>query len=969
MLRHWPANLLALANHARFLIAILRSGCLLNPVASTLPIKFLGRRDGLPCGQVLDLTLDTRDCLWAATPAGLVYYDGARTRVYAEGDGLCSHGIRCVEAVEDGRVWVGSDAGIDIFLNGKVKPQTQPWIFGFVECIQHVSGKTWIGTAKGLVLHEDDAFTLLTDVPFAGRTINALVQVEDGALWVAPAGGGLYFYSAGRWQGLAEVDTANVGEIFCLAAGPAQTVFVGGSEGFGQLAAGDAAAEVRFWRAAKSLSFRVRAVHYADGELWIATADQLQLYIRRKRRWQLSSVILKQVLINNFLQDRLGNICMATETHGIAKISVLRKAIQRIETPGNQSVFSIGQGLKGRLVAGGGSASYWIAPDDNNSVRPIPGLQKKQIWDLLQTQAGTIYAAANSGLWCLEANEEPVLIGADNAVLSRPNRCLVIRDDALYVGTTGGCVVISSGLSMGNIKTQDNEPLGYVYTMILDPDQRLWVGTLGKGLWVEEGDCLCPVIGEGLTNTGNTYAIDARDDGTIVVVQNDSIYTIAPDRTIKLLARSEDAIAAWAIRWADDGTLWAGSTSGLTQYSANDGRIQRRVAGFLDLSDWEFLSSRGLFFESKDSLYCGLNSGLVHVDMHALEFIEQEPEAKIFEIKWQNTDAKIVDDVYVVESGRWSLEIRVFCGWFFDKEDVFYRFRLLGFDETWGDRTTRTSVTFNSLPPGYYQLEVQAQSTLTGHGLGPITQIMVIEVVPARRASNWLMAPLKSFRTVRLINRALFRNKRLHERTRELEREIQNRTADLERAKMKLETSNAELTSQAITDPLTGVGNRRHFDEALSTALASSAVNQSLLSLIILDIDHFKMYNDTYGHTMGDDCLIKVAQALKAALYRSTDLLARYGGEEFAIILSGVLTEDAIKLAERLRIAVERLAIPHKSSAVSSVVTISLGITTILNASLGGNPKIAAKLLIDSADEALYEAKEGGRNRYVFNEY
>lgn len=939
----------------------------MNPVSTTFPIKFLGRRDGLPSGQTLDLTLDAGGCIWAATAAGLVYYDGARTRVYASDHGLRSHGIRCVDAMPDGRLWVGSDAGIDIFNKNKAEPLEQPWSFGFVDCVQYVDGITWLGTASGLVLHDGDEFKLLTDVPFAGSTINALLQVDDGTLWVAPAGGGLYFFRDDKWHTFSETDMLNVGEIHCLALGPNQTVFAGGSGGFGGFAAESARGEVLFWRIAKDASSRVRSIHYSEGELWVATASQLELYARRKRRWQLSSVILKQVLIDNFLQDSLGNIWLATESHGIGKISMLRKAIRRIELPSNQGVFSIFRGQKGRLIAGGGQTSFWIAPDDNDSVRPIPGLQKKQVWDLLQGESGTMYAATDNGLWGVKENEEPFLIGADHAVLSRPNRCLLLRGDDLYVGTTGGGAIVSADLSVRPIPTTDDEALGYVYTMILDAKNRLWIGTLGKGLWVEEDGRLRSVVDDGLKATGNTYAIDARDDGTIAVVQDDRIHIISPDMTVRFLARSRHAIAGWAIRWANDGSLWTGSTSGLTQLNSEDGRIQRRVTAFLELSDWEFTTSRSLFFEDSNSMYCGLNSGLVKVDKKALESFEQAPEAKVFSIKWSNTQPKIVDKVYVVETGPWSLDVKVFCAWFFDEDDVFYRFRLLGFDQTWGESTDRARVTYNSLPPGYYQLEVQAHNRLTGPG--PIRQILTIEVLPPNWANNWLMAPVKYFRALQRINSALFRNRQLHERTRDLEREIKERTADLEQAKSRLESSNAELTSQTITDALTGVGNRRHFDNALATAIASASVNQTPLSLVLLDIDYFKPYNDTYGHTKGDDCLIMVARTLGSALYRSTDLLARYGGEEFAVILSGVVGPDALMLAERLRIAVQNIAIPHESSSIASVVTVSIGVTTILNESMGGDARISAQLLIDSADDALYEAKEGGRNRCSFKDF
>jgi diguanylate cyclase (GGDEF)-like protein len=932
-----------------------------------MPIKFIGRRDGLPSAQVLGLTLGPDGCIWAATVAGLVYHDGARTLVYTREHGLSSHGIRCVATRPDGRIWVGSDVGIDVFFNGGTEPLAQKWQYGFVESLLCVAEKTWLGTAKGLVLHDGDQFSLLTDVPFAGRTINAISQLDDGTIWVAPAGGGLFFYRDDRWHTFDAEMMREVGEIGCLAPGPRNSIFAGGSGGFGGFTGVGSSGETLFWKEAKNTSHRVRGLHYSAGELWLATSNQLELYVFHKRKWQLSSVVLKKVLVDNFLQDGLGNIWLATASHGIGKISILRKAIQRIELPDTQSVYAIALGLKGRLIVGGGEASYWIAPDDKDSIRPISALRHKQVWDVLQIPSGTMFAATDGGLLVIEENREPYIVGADQAELSRPNRCLLFRDNKLLVGTTGGAVTVSEDLSVAPLITENNESLGYVYTMVFDHNDRLWVGTLGKGLWYEENGELRSLATGGLIDTGNTYAIDVREDNTIAVVQDESIFIISPDMSIRLLTRSDEAIAAWTIRWANDGSLWIGSTNGLAQLNSEDGREQRRVTAFLDLSDWEFMASRSLYFEDGDVMYCGLNSGLVKVDKKALEDFKQAPKVKIFEINWVKTEPKIVDDVYVVESGRWSLDVRVFSAWFIDEDEVFYQFRLLGFDETWGEPTRRPRVTFNSLPPGYYQLEVRAQNRLTG--VGPIRSVMAIEVLPPNWANSWLMSGLKYFQALRRINNAMFRNRQLNERTRQLEREIEERTADLEQAKMQLESSNAVLTNQSITDALTGVGNRRHFDDVLATAIGSATINQTPLSLILLDIDYFKPYNDTYGHTKGDDCLIAVSQALASGMFRSTDLLARYGGEEFAVILGGVEKKDAMMMAERLRSLVEAAAIPHSSSSIADVVTISVGVTTILYGSMGGNNRITAQLLIDSADDALYAAKEGGRNRCEFKEF
>ena len=159
-------------------------------------------------------------------------------------------------------------------------------------------------------------------------------------------------------------------------------------------------------------------------------------------------------------------------------------------------------------------------------------------------------------------------------------------------------------------------------------------------------------------------------------------------------------------------------------------------------------------------------------------------------------------------------------------------------------------------------------------------------------------------------------------------------------------------------DGLTGVFNRRYFDKQLAMETARSVRNQSPLSLIMLDVDFFKLYNDRYGHQMGDDCLRQIAPMLKAGLRRPADLVARFGGEEFACILPETDFHDAMTLANELERSVRKLNIPHEDSKNAGVVTISLGVST-LSLSMEGDPAA----LLAAADAQLYRAKNLGRAR------
>jgi diguanylate cyclase (GGDEF)-like protein/PAS domain S-box-containing protein len=167
-----------------------------------------------------------------------------------------------------------------------------------------------------------------------------------------------------------------------------------------------------------------------------------------------------------------------------------------------------------------------------------------------------------------------------------------------------------------------------------------------------------------------------------------------------------------------------------------------------------------------------------------------------------------------------------------------------------------------------------------------------------------------------------------------------------------------QLAEVAALDDLTGIANRRTFNHAL--AQESSRLSRATrdLSLLMLDVDHFKLFNDRYGHLAGDDCLRRIARALKDALSREADLVARFGGEEFVALLPSTEREGAEAIAWRVLESVRRLAIPHESSG-HGIVTVSIGVTT-WEAGLA----VDRQQMIDHADRALYKAKEGGRNTF-----
>jgi diguanylate cyclase (GGDEF)-like protein len=205
----------------------------------------------------------------------------------------------------------------------------------------------------------------------------------------------------------------------------------------------------------------------------------------------------------------------------------------------------------------------------------------------------------------------------------------------------------------------------------------------------------------------------------------------------------------------------------------------------------------------------------------------------------------------------------------------------------------------------------------------------------------------------------------MHYRTDELEQRVSERTAVLEArnkelntVRVELELANARLRQLAIIDPLTGIPNRRAFDQALIREVRRARRERQPVALILCDIDGFKAYNDTYGHGRGDETLRQVARIVALTFRRAGDLAARYGGEEFGVILPGVTARKALLYAERLRRNVWRQAIQHERAPSGSCISLSAGV-----ASLDLTAHATAEDLLKAADDALYRAKSEGRNR------
>lgn len=243
-------------------------------------------------------------------------------------------------------------------------------------------------------------------------------------------------------------------------------------------------------------------------------------------------------------------------------------------------------------------------------------------------------------------------------------------------------------------------------------------------------------------------------------------------------------------------------------------------------------------------------------------------------------------------------------------------------------------------------------STLIGHFVN--TGIFIVFVFFLARANY--AGFVNNFLNQKLIEE---KSAQLSYANTELKKEIQSR----QKTQQELEAANEQLMLISKLDALTGIPNRRRLDEILQEQWLTALEKQLPISIMMIDIDFFKLYNDTHGHLAGDHCLQAVAEVLNSSLRGPSDFVARFGGEEFLYIAVGMSREETVRLGERIRLEIEHLDIEHNSSPVIPRVTVSVGISHTLPAC---NDKVTK--ILELADEALYEAKSAGRNQLVLAE-
>ena len=852
------------------------------------PVRSISRSEGLPSAQAHALTIDRHGILWLAGPSGLAKYDGTRVRTFTQRQGFTTHGLRTVEAAPDDAIWIGSDVGVDVFRDGTVEAMPDGWRWGLANTIvAEDSGKVWIGSALGLISWKvGRGFEAESDARLTDDMIPTVAVDSEGNIWAVSRRHGLLCRAGDAWISVTG-DVSTLGAILTLAPGLNGTMIVGGEHGALHI---DATGAIQ--RRIDTPSGVVTAARLIDNELWLGVDTELRHHLVVDDVWTFEHTVVSGSRVNAIRADAFDNVWACTDSIGLVKVEVVRRAISR---PGLDlgAVFSIRPTRSGaHLVAGDRGAA--IVRFGNGSDNPtttlavLPNLARARAWDLIEDRYGDLWAATPTGLEHHRLDGTVQRIGADHPVLGAPGRALLEREDGLWVGTLNGlCVVcgdvIETRLSVGQ---DGGQPLGYVYSLVPDGNT-VWIGTLGKGLWRDQGDGPQRCLGEGLTKTGNSYAIAVHDDGTVAVSQDNRIVLIDPDGTSRILTEVDDALAGWAIDWGDDNTLWIGSSTGLCQYSTQSGELLHQVTIWMGRTGWEFTTSRAMLRDAEGRMLCGLDSGLTVVDLRKVNDLKlRTPEVVLSSLTWTNTTPSSSDDRTIVTQGKWLLEVAVYSTWPISEAERTFRFRLLGFEAAWSEATDKADIRYSSLPVGTYTLQAQAYSPLAGWG--EIAPLLTLQVRPAKWRSRWEQWRSRAGR--RSVSRLRQESHVLEQRVRERTVELSNATTRLTLAQARERQFSSDVSHQLRT-PLTRL--RLRVENVMQGAEGGE------LQSVLADLDHLDQtvhylleHAQDARPEIGEISLVRAAQR---AADRWSDLAEEAGR---SLVING--TEDAVVLGSRV---------------------------------------------------------------------
>jgi len=912
--------------------------------------------DELPTRTLRTVVFGGDAYLWVPTYVGLVRFDGDRFDVFnpSEGLGVTTNGFTAAARREAGGLWLGeTGGGVFRFADREfvsVVSAADSRINTINVLLDDGSGGVWFGGTPGLYrLRSDEPGAAVVSVEeLEAVEIAGLAEGGDGLVWVAT--------SDGLWR----IDDSGHAARYTKTPNGVFTALASGHDG-------------RLWAWRKDAGL-IR-VDTGDGSLErVPTTDRLAtvdaLYVDRDGSLWLGNTDTVHRLAGGVLErwpdPRDGGAYSFTEDHeGNLWFTSYYEGLVRL-AEGKLTVLSTPEGLPDGIVHGMAEAddgSVWVATSlglglvQNGAVAPTPEplaeLADTVIMSVETDDADVLWIGTlGAGLYRWDGRRLARIDGPSGPGIRR----LLADDDGLWIGSFTGLLRLDG--SRGPLRP-DHRVDDFVLALETDRGGTLWVGTDGEGMVAIRGDDVQRFTTEDGLPSLFVMDIHADADGTLLIATASGVCRYREGRFAAASA-DQGLVGRAFFQILDDGLgfVWMTADEGISRVRRSDldalfdGRAETVEPVHFDRADGlRAVKMTGVArarTASDGRLWFSTMDGVAVIDPSRTEFNPVPPPVAIEEVVGDGLTLPLRGGRVEVPVGTETLEIRSSGLSYVAPEQVRFRYRLAGFSDEWRETDTRRTVYFTGLAPGGYRFEVTA---CNNDGLWNTEPAVLDFTIQPRFTQTWMFYVLCALVIFLLgLGAAMIRVRTLKRRERLLEALVDERTRELADA-------NRELDRMARIDGLTEIANYRRFQEFFDEAWRRCLREGQPLSVIMIDIDNFKSYNDRHGHQAGDEILRQVAAIVQEAARRPGDLSARYGGEEFAVVLTNTDAEGALRLAETVRSDVAASELAHEESELGRV-SVSAGIATVVP-ERGMEPGD----LIGLADDALYRAKTEGRNR------
>lgn len=997
-------------------IPLLLCTILFQPAAQTRQVRFanIGLRDGLSNASVSSFVQDAAGFIWIGTQGGLHRWDGKEFTLYENEpfnrQSLPHNLIQTMYMDPDGEtIWIGTYRGLVRFdtrnqhFTSWSRNLDNPSSLSndvVVSISKDAQNRLWVGTLDGLNRMDGDSFVRYPVEPdnpdsLANRVIRAVTLDSRGTLWIGTSGGGLHRYNDAEdnFERI-PVDphgTQGTGSEYIMSISEsADGLLWLGQWFFGISAYDPETGTYTHYRLEDNRVYfvnardpgRVYAGTWGGGLFELDTASgTIHRYERKEQMWSLPHNTVYSCLV-----DSAGEVWIGTNGGGFSHLLRESQAYTRFEhdpsDPGSRAsgkTNAVLEDSKGRL---------WIGTYNGGLSRLDPGktafrhyrhnpadprsLANDIITVLKEDTQGAILVATQGGLHLWDEKTDSF-----KRILHNPSDPYSLPDNIVYelleepdtgnfwVGMYHKGVAYwdrTTGRFTGYPSEADNpETLSdnLVYSMARDRHGHLWVGTnsglnrhLGNGRFVRY-----------MSDPDNRHSIPSNTIMRIYLDTTGNLWLGTNGGGVARYNEETDTFTTWTKREGlpsnvltgllsgPQGSLWAATSMGLAVYDpATD--LFTPFAGQEGLRYSEF--NGGHYRNSQGQLYFGVLNALYRIDPTLVSHPDGRLPLRLTGITVLNqpletTVSPWFIDRVVLPWNRNSISFTFSALDFRDPGRNQYAYKLEGFDTEWIYSGNRSYASYTNLRGGRtYQFRVRVSSPGGSWDGDALTIPVRLSRAPWLR---WWAFVLYILFLAGLLWISLVIRSRLL---------LREQVSELTRVKGELELANIQLGIIADHDGLTGLRNRRSIDAELHRRYEAAAAFSEPISVMMIDIDKFKDYNDHYGHQLGDEALIRVAGAIARAMDRPQDSVGRYGGEEFLVVLPGTDTTGARMVAERICAQVRDLAIPHEASNVLNVVTLSAGLATAI-------PSAGASFadLVKLADTRLYRAKHEGRNRII----